>query len=418
MARRKVDHLLIGGGLAAANCARWLREEGPQGGSGGEGSVLLVGREFDPPYNRPPLSKGYLQGKESREDALFRPDEWWGEQNIELMLRTSVMKLDTDARVATLSTKDEIEFGTALIATGANVRRIRVDGCDLDGIHYLRAFGNSDAIRADAEKAERAVLIGGSYIGCEVAASLTAAHSVNCSIVMQEDVTLERQFGPEIGRFFQGTLEEHGVEVHGGDELERFEGSDGRVGKVVTKNGLELDCDMVVVGVGVTPDVTLAKAAGLEIGETGGVACSANLETSVPGIYAAGDICEYESVVHGGARLRLEHWDVAFNQGKTAALNMLGRDVKHEAVPYFFSDLADWASMEYVGPGSGDVVVRGSLENGEFAAFFLHEDEGHVVAALSVGRSDDLEHARRFISEQTKPDPDELGDESTDLESL
>ena len=136
-ADRKVDHLLIGGGLAAANCARWLREEGA------EGSILLVGREPDPPYNRPPLTKGFLQGKESREDALFRPDEWWREQDIELMLRTSVMKLDASERVARLSTKDEIEFGSALLATGANVRRLRVDGCQLDGIHYIRALGNS-----------------------------------------------------------------------------------------------------------------------------------------------------------------------------------------------------------------------------------------------------------------------------------
>ncbi len=411
MARRTVDHLLIGGGLAAANCARWLREEGA------EGSVLLVGREFDPPYNRPPLSKGYLQGKESKEDALFRPDEWWEEQRIELMTRTSVMKLDTTERVATLSTKDEIEFGTALVATGANVRRVRVDGCDLDGIHYLRAFGNSEAIRSAAEEAERAVLIGGSYIGCEVAASLTAAHGVQCSIVMQEDVTLERQFGPEIGRFFQDTLTEHGIEVHGADELERFEGSDGRVRKVVTKNGLELDCDMVVVGVGVMPDVMLAKSAGLELGETGGVKCSSRLESSVPGVYAAGDMCEYESKPHA-ARLRLEHWDVAFNHGKTAALNMLGREVDHEVVPYFFSDLADWASFEYVGPGSGDLVVRGSLEEGNFTAFFVHEEHGHVVSALTVGRSDDLEHARRYISERTKPDPNQLADESSDLGEL
>jgi 3-phenylpropionate/trans-cinnamate dioxygenase ferredoxin reductase component len=411
VARRKVDHLLIGGGLAAANCARWLREEGA------DGSVLLVGREYDPPYNRPPLSKGYLQGKESREDALFRPDEWWAEQDIELMTRTSVMKVDSGERVATLSTKDEIEFGKALIATGANVRRVRVDGNELEGIHYLRAFGNSEAIRADAEGAERAVLVGGSYIGCEVAASLTAAHGVKCSIVMQEDVTLERQFGPDVGRFFQAELEQHGVDVYGGDELERFEGSDGRVRKVVTKSGRELDCDMVVVGVGVMPDVTLARSAGLELGETGGVKCSSGLETSVPGIFAAGDMCEYESPMHD-ARLRLEHWDVAFNHGKTAALNMLGRGVEHDVVPYFFSDLADWASFEYVGPGSGDLVVRGSLENGEFAAFFLHEEHGHVVAALSVGRSDDLEHARRFITERTKPDPDALGDEGTDLESL
>jgi 3-phenylpropionate/trans-cinnamate dioxygenase ferredoxin reductase subunit len=411
VARRKVDHLLVGGGLAAANCARWLREEG------GEGSVLLVGREFDPPYNRPPLSKGYLQGKESREDVLFRPGEWWAEQNIELMTRTSVMKLDPAERVATLSTKDEVEFDKALIATGANVRRVRVDGCDLEGIHYLRAFGNSDAIRAAAEAAERAVLIGGSYIGCEVAASLTAAHGVKCSIVMQEDVTLERQFGREVGRFFQDTLEQHGVEVHGGDELERFEGADGRVGKVVTKNGVELDCDMVVVGVGVMPDVTLAKSAGLELGETGGVRCSAGLETSVPGIYAAGDICEYQSTIHN-ARLRLEHWDVAFNHGKTAALNMLGRGVEHDVLPYFFSDLADWASFEYVGPGSGDLVVRGSLEQGEFSAFFVHEEHGHVVSALTVGRSDDLEHARRLITDRVKPEPGALADEGTDLAGL
>ena len=140
------------------------------------------------------------------------------------------------------------------------MRRLRVDGTDLEGIHYLRAFGNSDAIRADAEQAERAVMIGGSYIGCEVAASLTAAHGVKCAIVMLEDVTLERQFGPEVGRFFQNVLEEHGIEVHGGDELDRFEGSDGRVRKVVTKGGLELDCDMVVIGVGVMPDVTLARS--------------------------------------------------------------------------------------------------------------------------------------------------------------
>ena len=409
MASRKVDHLLIGGGLAAANCARWLRE------AGGEGSILLVTREPDPPYNRPPLTKGFLQGKESREDALFRPDEWWDEQNIELMLGTSVMKLDPEARVARLSTKEEIEFGNALLATGANVRRLRVDGCQLDGIHYLRAFGNSVALRAEADRFERVVIVGGSYIGTEVAASLTAAHGDKCSIVMLEDVTLERQFGKEIGGYFQGVLEQHGVEVHGGQELERFEGSGDRVEKVVTKSGLEIDCDLVVIGAGVAPDVTLAKGAGLEIGEGGGVVCSARLETSAPGIFAAGDICEYDSPVHG-RQLRIEHWDVAFNQGKTAALNMLGRATEHDVVPYFFSDLADWSSMEYVGPGSGEPVVRGSLQDGDFTAFYV--DDGRVTAALTVGRSDDLEHAKRFIVERTQVDPAALADESKDLSSL
>jgi 3-phenylpropionate/trans-cinnamate dioxygenase ferredoxin reductase subunit len=406
---RQVDHLLIGGGLAAANCARWLREEGS------EGSVLLVGREPDPPYNRPPLSKGYLQDKESREDVLFRPDEWWEEQRIELMPRTSVMKLDADARVATLSTKEEVQFETALLATGSNVRRLRIDGCDLDGIHYLRAFGNSEAIKADARERKRAVLIGGSYIGCEVAASLTAAHGVDCTIVMLEDVTFEPFYGERVGRFFQNALEEHGVTVHGGQEVERFEGDGERVTKVVTKAGLELDCEFVVVGIGVTPDLTLAKAAGLEIGEQGGVRCTAGLETSESNIFAAGDICEYDSPVHGKP-MRIEHWDVAFNQGKTAAFNMLGRGLQHDVVPYFFSDLADWVSMEYVGPGSGDVVIRGSLEGGEFAAFWI--DDGRVTAAMSVGRSDDLEHARRFLSEHTQVDPAALADLDSDLGSL
>ena len=409
MARRKVDHLLIGGGLAAGNCARWLRE------GGGEGSILLVGREADPPYNRPPLTKGYLRGVEPREDVLFRPDDWWEEQRIELQLRTSVMKLDAGERVAQLSNKDEIEFGNALLATGSNVRRLRVDGCELDGIHYIRTFGNSETLRADAEQAERVVIIGGSYIGTEVAASLTAAYGDKCAIVMLEDVTLERWFGKEVGGFFQGVLEEHGVEIHGGDELERFEGSDGRVRKVVTKGGLELDCDLVGIGAGVTPDVSLAKAAGLELGEAGGVLCSAGLESSVPGIFAAGDICEYDSPVHR-RRMRIEHWDVAFSQGKTAGLNMLGQGIEHDVVPYFFSDLADWSSMEYVGPGSGETVVRGSLADGDFTAFYV--DDGRVTAALTVGRSDDLEPAQRFIVERTSVDPAALADEGTDLASL
>ncbi|MBD0281873.1 MAG: FAD-dependent oxidoreductase [Thermoleophilaceae bacterium] len=409
MARRRVDYLLIGGGLAAANCARWLREEGA------DGSVLLVGREPDPPYNRPPLSKGYLQGKEPREEVLFRPDEWWQEQDVELMTRTSVIRLDAAERVATLSTKDEVEFDRALLATGANVRRLQTEGRDLDGIYYLRVFANSDAIRAIGERAERVVLVGGSYIATEVAASLTAAYGVKCSLVMLEDVTLERPFGKQVGGFFQRVLEEHGIEAHGGQEVERFEGSDGRVRSVVTKGGLELGCDAVVVGAGVAPETTLAQQAGLELGEAGGVRCSAGLETSAPGIFAAGDMCEYDSPVHG-RRMRIEHWDVAFNQGKTAALNMLGRDVEHDVLPYFFSDLADWASMEYVGPGSGDVVVRGSMDDGNFTAFYL--TAGRVTATLTVGRSGDLEQAGRFITEHASPNPAALADEGTDLASL
>jgi 3-phenylpropionate/trans-cinnamate dioxygenase ferredoxin reductase subunit len=407
MSVRKVEHLLIGGGLASANCARWLRE------AGGEGEILLVGREPDPPYNRPPCSKGYLRGEESREDTWFRPPEWWSEQRIELRTRTSVTKLDTAAKQATLSSKEVVAYESALLATGANVRRLNVEGCELEGIHYLRALGNSDAIRAEAGK--RVVIVGGSYIGCEVAASLTKLGS-SCAIVMQEPVTLARGFGSQAGRFFQERLQEHGVEIHGEDELERFEGADGRVGALITKAGLRLEADAVVIGAGVAPDVTLARGAGLELDEErGGVLCDGNLSTSAAGMWAAGDIASYDSVVHG-KRLRVEHWDVAFNQGRTAALNMLGEDRPHDVIPYFFSDLADWASLEYVGPAQGwdEEIVRGSPTDGEFSYWYLKE--GRVLGALSVGRSEDLEHARRLIAAGTT-----LGEERAllgDLDSV
>jgi len=412
VADRQVDHLLIGGGLAAANCARWLRQEGA------DGSILLVGREPDPPYNRPPCSKEFLQGREGREETYFRPNEWWEDQSIELLTRTSVMQVDLGSRVATLSNHQEVGFDKALVATGANVRILHVDGAELDGLHYLRTLSNSEAIWRDAEAGERVVIIGGSYIGTEVAASLTL-RGKRCAIVMQESVTHERTFGAQAGRYFQSVLEEHGVEVHGDDELERFEGADGRVTKVVTKSELELDADAVVIGAGVHPDVHLAERAGLELGERGGVRCSSRLETSAPGVWAAGDICEYDSPIHG-APLRIEHWDVALSQGKTAALNMLGRETEHDVVPYFFSDLADWASLEYVGPAFGwdEEVVRGSIENGEFSGWYLKD--GRVAAALSVGRSDDLDHARRLLTAHTDVSgrAAELADVNSDLSAL
>ena len=408
MADRAVEYLLIGGGLASGNCARWLREEGA------DGSILLVGREPDLPYNRPDCSKGYLRGQKPREDVLFRPADWYGEQDVEALTKVSVTGLDLDGRTAKLSNGDQVTFEKALVATGANVRRLNVPGCELAGIHYLRTFGNSDTIREDAA-GKRVVLIGGSYIASEVAASLTELGS-SCALVMMESVVLSRGFGEQAGRYFEERLREHGVEIHGDDSLERFEGADGRVQKVITKSGLELEADAVVVGAGVAPDVTLARSAGLELGDSGGVLVDSRLQTAVPGLYAAGDIAEYESVIHG-RRLRIEHWDVAFNHGKTAALNMLGRDQPHDVVPYFFSDIADWASLEYVGPASewDQEVVRGSIDDGEFSVFYLAD--GQVEAALSVGRSDDLEHARRLITShaQVGERTAELGDPGTDL---
>jgi 3-phenylpropionate/trans-cinnamate dioxygenase ferredoxin reductase subunit len=387
VAEREVDFLLIGGGLAAANCAAELRKRGA------EGSILLVGREPEPPYERPPLSKEYLRGEAERADAYVNPPEWYEENGVELLSGTNVMSLDPAARTAKLQGGDEVSFDKALIATGAMVNILRVEGAENEGIHYLRAYGNSDAIRGDAKAAEHVVLIGGSYIGAEVAASLTAK-GTRCTIVTMEEIALSRTFGEEAGRWFHRLLESNGVTIHGGEELEAYEG-DGRVKGVVTKSGLAIECDAVVVGAGVRPDAMLAQRAGLEVDD--GIVCDSKLRTSAEGIYAAGDCCSYDSVIHG-RRLRVEHWDVAMQQGAHAARNMLGADADYDVVPYFFSDLADWASLEYVGPAKDwdEEIWRGDREGGEFSVWYLKD--GRVAGALSVERSEDLAEARRLLA--------------------
>jgi 3-phenylpropionate/trans-cinnamate dioxygenase ferredoxin reductase component len=385
---RQIDHLLIGGGLAAASCAAALRK------GGADGSIMIVGRELDAPYDRPPCSKEYLRGEKPRDQVLLHPPDWYDEQRIEVLTRTTASKLDPQARVVTLSTKEEITFGQALLATGSGVRRLDVEGDQFEGIYYLRTLPNSDTIRREAA-GKRVVLIGGSYIGSEVAASLTELGS-QCTIIMQESKILSRGFGEQAGQFFQSVLEEHGIKVHGNQNLDRFEGSDGRVTKVVTESGLEVECDAVVIGAGAVPDVTVARAAGLELGKSGGAVVNTRLETAVPGIYAAGDIAEYDSVIHGRS-LRVEHWDVALNQGRTVAANMLGADRAHDVVPYFFSDISDWTSLEYIGPAAAwdHEEVRGSFDDGAFTIYY--GSQGALVAALTVGRSEDLTAARELL---------------------
>jgi 3-phenylpropionate/trans-cinnamate dioxygenase ferredoxin reductase component len=410
---RTVQYLLIGG-FASGYCAGELRKRGA------DGEIMVVGREPEPPYERPPLSKEYLRGEAKREDAYVNPVSWYQESGVELRTGTNVMSLDPEARTVKLQGGDEVGFEKALIATGANVNILRVEGAAQEGIHYLRAFGNSDGIREAAEGAERVVLIGGSYIGCEVAASLKAK-GTDCAIVMMEEVALSRTFGEEAGRWFHELLESKGIEIHGGETLQAFEG-DGDVKAVVTESGKVIEGDAVVVGAGVSPDVMLAQKAGLEIDEDdGGIRCDATLQTSVEGIYAAGDVCSYESKVHG-RRLRVEHWDVAMQQGQHAARAMMGESEPYEVVPYFFSDLADWAGLEYVGPATewDEVIWRGDRDAGEFAVFYLKG--GKVAGALTVESSEELAHARTLLAEGVDVGGDEakalLGDADSDLGEL
>jgi 3-phenylpropionate/trans-cinnamate dioxygenase ferredoxin reductase subunit len=231
-----------------------------------------------------------------------------------------------------------------------------------------------------------------------------------------EDVALSRTFGEEAGRWFHQLLESKGVTIHGGEELEAYEG-DGRVRGVVTKSGLAIECEAVVVGAGVRPDTMLAERAGLAVDN--GITCDSKLQSSADGIYAAGDCCSYESVVHG-SRLRVEHWDVAMQQGMHAARNMLGAEADYEVVPYFFSDLADWASLEYVGPAYewDEEVWRGNREQGEFSVWYLKD--GRVAGALSVERSEDLAEARRMLAEgvDVSAVKDQIADPDADLSSI
>jgi 3-phenylpropionate/trans-cinnamate dioxygenase ferredoxin reductase component len=285
----------------------------------------------------------------------------------------------------------------------------------LEGIHYLRVLGNSEAIREEAAGAEHVVLIGGSYIASEVAASLTAT-GVSCTMVMLEDVALSRAFGEEVGRYFHEILASKGIELVTGEELDAFLG-EGRVRAIRTKSGREVEGDVVVVGAGVHPDTMLAERAGLQVDN--GIVCDSKLETSVEGIFAAGDVCSYQSVVHG-RRLRIEHWDVALQQGQHAGSALLGEGEPYRVVPYFFSDLADWTSLEYVGPAESwdEIVWRGDRDAGEFSAWYLND--GKVVAALSVERSEDLAHARRLLESgaDVSAQKDALADVHSDLEEV
>jgi 3-phenylpropionate/trans-cinnamate dioxygenase ferredoxin reductase subunit len=380
---RRVEHLVVGAGTAGASAARVLRAEGAE--------VLLVGRELDPPYHRPPITKGLLQGVETRDSTFFD-----GLEDVELLTRTSVMALDTDARVATLQSKEEIEYGTALLATGAMVRRLNAEGAQLEGIHYLRALGNAESLRRDAEQAERVVMVGGSYVGCEAAASLTVLGK-HCTVVMLEAEPLERGFGAHAGHWFRELLEARGVEVVGESSVAGFSGAE-RVEAVQLDDGRSLPADVVVVGIGVLPDVMLARKSGLELGDTGGVRCDAMLRTSAAGVFAAGDVCEYASPLHDGRHVRIEHEDHAERQGETAARNMLGASEEHRTVPYFFSDLADWASLEYVGGAAewDQEVVHGSVEDGRFSVWYL--DRGRVRGVLDVNGHGELERGREAIA--------------------
>lgn len=390
----RYDVLLIGGGVASAAAAVELREQGF------DGSVALLTRELRPPYHRPPVSKELLGPKADEIEISVLPAQWWSDHDVELRTRSAVTALDTNTHTATLANKSLVRYGSALLATGAMVRRLSSPGSALSGIHYLRAPGNAKKLRAEARTARRAVLVGGSFIAAEVAASLTAI-GVECTMVMPEHAPLQTAFGDTVADHVARLLTEHGVRLVCGEQVSEFTGS-GAVDGVRTTSGRHLPADLVVVGVGGIPDTKLAVQAGLRLGDTGGIHCDSTLRASAADHYAAGDVCEYDSMIHG-RRIRVEHEEHAAAQGVTAAHGLLSTPRHHREVPYFWTDLADWARLEYVGPaGEWDHErITGSLAENSFTVWYEHR--GRVVAALTQGRPADLDLARTYLAADQEP---------------
>jgi 3-phenylpropionate/trans-cinnamate dioxygenase ferredoxin reductase subunit len=396
---------IVGGGLAGAKAAETLREEGF------DGRIVLVGDEPERPYERPPLSKGYLAGKDERAKAFVHGEDFYESHDIELRTGTRVTAIHPRGLELVLGDSERIAFERLLLTTGAEPRRLDLPGADLEGVFYLRSLADSDRLRAELERKPRVVVIGAGWIGCEVAAT---AREAGCEVAMVDlvELPLERVLGAEVGGVFRDLHVSHGVEMHLGARLEAFEGA-GRVQRVRLADGT-LDCELVVVGVGVMPRTELAQDAGLEIDN--GVVVDDRLATREGVIFAAGDVANAWHPLFGH-RIRVEHWANALNQGPAAARSMLGTGEPYERVPYFFSDQYD-LGMEYSGYASSwdEVVFRGDPSGGEFIAFWLKA--GRVLAGMNVNVWDVTDPIQALVRSGRRVDPAALADTGTDLSEL
>jgi 3-phenylpropionate/trans-cinnamate dioxygenase ferredoxin reductase component len=368
---RTETHVIVGAGLAGATAAATLRQEDF------EGRIILVGDESRLPYELPPLSKGYLRGEQDEDALLVRKAEFYEERDIEFRSGTAVVGLDLDARLILTDRGESFLFDRLLIATGSTPRRLKIPGSDLHGVFQLRTVADADAIRSAARDATAVVVVGGGWIGAEVAASLRQV-GLPVALVGNTEVPLQAVLGREVGAIYRRLHEEHGVELHMPDDVVRFVGTD-RVSGIETRAGQTIDGDLVIVGVGATPRLDLATAAGLKV--DGGIVVNEFLQ-SRPGVFAAGDVAAaWHPLLK--RRLRVEHWDNAKRQGAAAARNMLGQRKGYDRLPYFYSDQFD-LGMEYVGVGMDwdEVVLRGNPAGREFIAFWLKD--GYTVAAMNA----------------------------------
>ncbi len=403
-------HVIVGASLGGAKAAEALRA------AGYDGRVVLLGTETELPYERPPLSKGYLLGTAERDTIYVHPREWYTETDIDLRLGVTAASVDRVAHEVVLADGSRVGYTKLLLTTGSSPRRLQVPGADLDGVLYLRSAGDSDRIKALLAGAHRVAVIGAGWIGLEITAAAREA-GVEVTVLEAAGLPLLRVLGPEVASVFAALHAEHGVDLRFGVQITDITGSEGHADGVRLSDGSRIQADAVIVGIGITPNTELAAAAGLDVDN--GILVDAQLRSSDPDIYAAGDVANaFHPLL--GKHIRVEHWANALNQPQAAAKAMAGEYVNYERVPYFFTDQYD-LGMEYAGyvepDGYDEVVFRGDVEGREFVAFWLGNG-GRVLAGMNVNVWDVNDAIQGLVRARQPVDKAALADPGTSLESL
>jgi 3-phenylpropionate/trans-cinnamate dioxygenase ferredoxin reductase component len=401
--------VIVGGGMAGAIAAQTLREEGF------DGKITLLAQEPNAPYERPPLSKDYLQGKAERDSIFVHPEPWYAEHAVELSLGSAVTSLDPASRTVTTATGERLSYDKLLLATGSKPRHLDVPGADLDGAYYLRNVEDSDRLKIKFAEANRVLIIGAGWIGLETAAAARAA-GLDVTLLVSGDLPLEHVLGPEVAPIFDELHRSHGVDLRYRTTAVELTGRHGAVTGVRLSDGTRIDADMIIVGVGVAPRTELAGAAGLKIDN--GIVVDEHLRTSDPDIFAAGDIAQTYSP-RLGRHIRVEHWANARRQGAVAAKAMLGQDAVDVRPSYFFTDQYD-LSMEYtgdIGPAGYDrVIFRRHADSNEMIVFWLYEQR--IQAGMNINIWDVADDIDRLIQSARPINADDLGNPAIPLATL
>jgi 3-phenylpropionate/trans-cinnamate dioxygenase ferredoxin reductase component len=402
-------YLIVGASLAGAKAAQTLREQGF------DGSLVLIGEERERPYERPPLSKDYLQGKAERETIYVHPAGWYADHDVDLRLGMAVTGVDPAAHEVTLADDTRVRYAKLLLTTGSTPRRLPVPGAELDRVLYLRRVADSDRIKDAFRSASRVAVIGAGWIGLETAAAGRAA-GVEVTMLERGELPLLRVLGREAAKVFADLHRDHAVDLRCGVQVAEITGSDGRASGVQLADGSHIEADAVIVGVGITPATQLAMEAGLEVDN--GIQVDAQLRSSDPDIYAAGDVANaFHPLL--GRHIRVEHWANALHQPQTAAKAMLGQDVAYDRVPYFYTDQYD-LGMEYSGYVEPDrydqVVFRGNVDERKFIAFWLAG--GRVLAGMNVNVWDVTDPIQALVRSGKPVEASRLADPQVPLETL